>query len=32
MFRIPIDDVKLDIKDTELYDKYYEMIKKIGIK
>ena len=32
MFRIPIDDVKLDIKNTELYDKYYEMIRKIGIK
>ena len=32
MFRIPIDDVKLDIKNTELFDKYYEMIRKIGIK
>ena len=32
MFRIPIDDVKLDINNTELFDKYYEMIRKIGIK
>lgn len=32
MFKISIDDVKLDIKNTELYDEYYEMIKKIGIK
>ena len=25
MFRIPIDDVKLDINNTELFDKYYEI-------
>ncbi len=31
MFRIPIEDVRLDIKNTELYDKYCKMIRKIGI-